>query len=62
MIYLRVRASAKLTQMSEMAKPLPAGRLPDGDVAFGLGYEGTSAFIAMFRRGWGTTLSRYFEG
>jgi AraC-like DNA-binding protein len=33
-----------------------------GDVAFTLGYEGTSAFIAMFRRCFGTTPSRYFEG
>jgi AraC-like DNA-binding protein len=32
-----------------------------GDVAFGLGYGGTSAFIAMFRRALGTTPSRYFE-
>jgi AraC-like DNA-binding protein len=33
-----------------------------GDVAFALGYGGTSAFIAMFRRSFGTTPSRYFEG
>jgi AraC-like DNA-binding protein len=33
-----------------------------GDVAFGLGYESTSAFIAMFRRSFGTTPTRYFEG
>jgi AraC-like DNA-binding protein len=32
-----------------------------GDVAFGLGYESTSAFIAMFRRSFGTTPTRYFE-
>jgi AraC-like DNA-binding protein len=32
-----------------------------GDVAFALGYEGSSAFIAMFRRSLGTTPSRYFE-
>jgi AraC-like DNA-binding protein len=32
-----------------------------GDVAFGLGYGGTSAFIAMFRRALGTTPSRYFD-
>jgi AraC-like DNA-binding protein len=33
-----------------------------GDVAFALGYQSTSAFIAMFRRSFGTTPSRYFEG
>ena len=33
-----------------------------GEVAFALGYEGPSAFIAMFRRTFGTTPSRYFEG
>jgi AraC-like DNA-binding protein len=32
-----------------------------GDVAFTLGYESTSAFIAMFRRAFGTTPTRYFE-
>jgi AraC-like DNA-binding protein len=31
-----------------------------GDVAFTLGYESTSAFIAMFRRSFGTTPTRYF--
>jgi len=30
------------------------------DVAFALGYQGTSAFIAMFRRTFGTTPARYF--
>jgi AraC-like DNA-binding protein len=33
-----------------------------GEVSFALGYEGTSAFIAMFRRTFGTTPTRYFEG
>lgn len=33
-----------------------------GDVAFTLGYESTSAFIAMFRRTLGTTPARYFAG
>ena len=33
-----------------------------GDVAFTLGYESPSAFIAMFRRIFGTTPTRYFEG
>jgi AraC-like DNA-binding protein/mannose-6-phosphate isomerase-like protein (cupin superfamily) len=33
-----------------------------GDVAFTLGYESTSAFIAMFRRIFGTTPARYFAG
>lgn len=33
-----------------------------GDVAFDLGYESTSAFIAMFRRTFGTTPARYFAG
>jgi AraC-like DNA-binding protein/mannose-6-phosphate isomerase-like protein (cupin superfamily) len=33
-----------------------------GDVAFNLGYESTSAFIAMFRRSFGVTPARYFEG
>jgi AraC-like DNA-binding protein len=33
-----------------------------GDVAFRLGYESTSAFIAMFRRTFGTTPARYFAG
>jgi AraC-like DNA-binding protein len=32
-----------------------------GDVAFSLGYDSTSAFIAMFRRAFGTTPARYFE-
>ena len=32
-----------------------------GDVAFSLGYESTSAFIAMFRHSFGTTPARYFE-
>jgi len=31
-----------------------------GDVAFSLGYESTSAFIAMFRRSFGTTPAQYF--
>jgi AraC-like DNA-binding protein len=33
-----------------------------GEVAFTLGYESPSAFIAMFRRTFGTTPTRYFEG
>jgi AraC-like DNA-binding protein len=33
-----------------------------GDVAFALGYESVSAFIAMFRRTFGTTPARYFAG
>jgi AraC-like DNA-binding protein len=33
-----------------------------GDVAFALGYESPSAFIAMFRRTFGTTPTQYFEG
>jgi AraC-like DNA-binding protein len=33
-----------------------------GDVAFRLGYESTSAFIAMFRHSFGSTPARYFEG
>jgi AraC-like DNA-binding protein len=32
-----------------------------GDVAFSLGYESTSAFIAMFRHSVGTTPAKYFE-
>jgi AraC-like DNA-binding protein/quercetin dioxygenase-like cupin family protein len=32
-----------------------------GDIAFNLGYESTSAFIAMFRHSLGTTPARYFE-
>jgi AraC-like DNA-binding protein len=32
------------------------------DVAFTVGYEGPSAFIAIFRRAFGTTPTRYFEG
>jgi AraC-like DNA-binding protein len=32
-----------------------------GDVAFSLGYESTSAFIAMFRHSFGITPARYFE-
>jgi len=32
------------------------------DVAFTLGYERPSAFIAMFHRSFGTTPARYFEG
>jgi AraC-like DNA-binding protein len=33
-----------------------------GDVAFRLGYDSTCAFIAMFRRAFGTTPARYFAG
>lgn len=33
-----------------------------GGVAFTLGYESTSAFIAMFRRTFGTTPAKYFAG
>ena len=33
-----------------------------GDVAFSLGYQSTSAFIAMFRQSFGSTPARYFEG
>jgi AraC-like DNA-binding protein len=33
-----------------------------GEVAFALGYESPSAFIAMFRRTFGTTPARYFAG
>jgi len=33
-----------------------------GDVSFTLGYESPSAFIAMFRRAFGTTPARYFSG
>jgi AraC-like DNA-binding protein len=32
-----------------------------GDVAFSLGYQSTSAFIAMFRQSFGSTPTRYFE-
>ena len=32
-----------------------------GDVAFSLGYQSTSAFIAMFRQSFGSTPARYFE-
>jgi AraC-like DNA-binding protein len=32
-----------------------------GDVAFSLGYESTSAFIAMFRHSFGITPARYFD-
>jgi AraC-like DNA-binding protein len=32
-----------------------------GNVAFGLGYQSTSAFIAMFRLSFGSTPARYFE-
>jgi AraC-like DNA-binding protein len=32
------------------------------DAAFTVGYEGPSAFIAIFRRAFGTTPTRYFEG
>ena len=32
-----------------------------GDVAFSLGYQSTSAFIAMFRLSFGSTPARYFE-
>jgi AraC-like DNA-binding protein len=34
---------------------------PAINVAFSLGYESTSAFIAMFLRAFGTTPTRYFE-
>ena len=33
-----------------------------GDVAFSLGYQSTSAFIAMFHHSFGSTPARYFEG
>jgi AraC-like DNA-binding protein/mannose-6-phosphate isomerase-like protein (cupin superfamily) len=32
-----------------------------GDVAFSLGYQSASAFIAMFRQSFGSTPARYFE-
>ena len=32
-----------------------------GDVAFSLGYQSTSAFIAMFHHSFGSTPARYFE-
>jgi AraC-like DNA-binding protein len=51
------QAQARLLRALEL---LGAGQSV-GDVAFALGYEGTSAFIAMFRRALGTTPSRYFE-
>jgi AraC-like DNA-binding protein len=51
------RRQAQLLRALEL---LGAG-LSVGDVAFTLGYDSTSAFIAMFRRAFDTTPSRYFE-
>jgi AraC-like DNA-binding protein len=51
------RRQAQLLRALEL---LGAG-LRVGDVAFTLGYDSTSAFIAMFRRAFGTTPTRYFE-
>jgi len=50
------RRRARLLRALEL---LGAGRRV-GDVAFTLGYESTSAFIAMFRRSFGTTPAQYF--
>lgn len=38
-----------------------AGDVPVTNVALDLGYESPSAFIAMFKRAFGTTPGRYFE-
>lgn len=38
-----------------------AAKEPVTAVAFDLGYESMSAFIAMFRRATGTTPARYFQ-
>ena len=43
------------------ALELLAGGVRVTDVALELGYEGSSAFIAMFRRSLGTTPKRYFD-
>jgi AraC-like DNA-binding protein len=43
------------------ALELLAARTPVTTVAFDLGYETVSAFIAMFRRYFGVTPARYFE-
>ncbi|MFC3675906.1 AraC family transcriptional regulator [Ferrovibrio xuzhouensis] len=47
-------------RLAEALARLAAGQ-PVGIVATDLGYAGTAAFTAMFRRSLGTTPSRYFE-
>lgn len=47
-------------RLAEALARLAAGQ-PVGIVAADLGYAGTAAFTAMFRRSLGTTPSRYFE-
>lgn len=54
--FMAWQKQARLLQALEL---LGAGRSV-GDVAFALGYESASAFIAMFRRSLGTTPARYF--
>ncbi len=57
---LRFGAWQRQAQLLRALELLGAGQRV-GDVAFALGYESTSAFIAMFRRAFGTTPTRYFE-
>jgi len=52
------RQQARLVRALEL---LAAGR-PVTQVAFDLGYDSVSAFIAMFRRAFGVPPSRYFRG
>ena len=52
------RRQAKLLKALELL----ADRQPVGLVAERLGYETTSAFIAMFRSAFGQSPGRYFEG
>jgi len=67
MIYFRAETNLAFGAWQTQARLLRALELLGagqsvGDVTFALGYEGTSAFIAMFRRALGTSPSRYFEG
>ena len=57
MTFLSWRQRARLLKSLEFL----AEGLPVSQTAFQLGYESPSAFIAMFRRGFGTTPSRYFN-
>ncbi|MDW9580456.1 helix-turn-helix domain-containing protein [Sinorhizobium meliloti] len=52
------RQQAKLLKAVEW---LAAGKSV-GDIAFSLGYSGSSAFIAVFRAAFGTSPGQYFQG
>lgn len=56
---LSYRAWLRQARLMKAVEWLSLG-VPVGDIAHRLGYEGTSAFIASFRRAFGVTPGRYF--